>query len=77
MQKDNQLTQAARDALVAELPALEQIVKRLLKSFNTERHECAGCGLTVMEHYADAQAAEVVRGFMSRIERLKRQAGVA
>lgn len=70
------LTPAAEETLARELPALEEALKRIVASFDTQYTPCCSCKLKVAHSYNDIKAAEMfagtlkkVQGYRARLER--------
>jgi hypothetical protein len=61
------LTPAAEETLARELPALEEALKRIVASFDTQYTPCCSCKLKVAHSYNDIKAAEMFAGTLKKV----------
>lgn len=65
---DQRLTPTAEATLAQELPAMEQALKRILASLDTDMKPCCACGLKVARSYNDVRAAEMFHGTLRKVQ---------
>lgn len=68
------LTTPARDAILKELPTIDQALGRILGELDLTEHACSSCGANRKHAYRDAQLAETLRGMRRKLGVWQREA---
>ncbi len=69
------LTDAARQAILAEVPGIEAALGRIRAVLDLAEQECSGCHLRVKRAIRDAQLAENLGSIRHKLRRWEDEAG--
>lgn len=69
------LTEAAKEALLREVPIIEQAILRIQAALDLEERECETCHIHLKRSYRDVQLVDVLKGSRSRLRRWEEEAG--
>lgn len=69
------LTEAAKQAILTEVPLIEEALQRIYEALDLSSHVCEGCQSERKHAFRDNQLAENLRSTRNKLRRWEEEAG--